>query len=156
MKICWAGPQLVFTFENWFFRHRVCYEYNRLPARPGYMSCQAKILGLLVSGQPHSDSFGNFLNRLAFIVLYLPLWCEMYVIIISEKMWVDWRELKKKRSGEYFWHKWSQVRVLITENVLFTLMAPKFRKDRNLYRKITMEEKISFLKEPLHFKKHVH
>ncbi len=41
MKIYRAGPQLVFTFDNRFFRH-LC--YSLLPARSGYMSCQAKRL----------------------------------------------------------------------------------------------------------------
>ena len=44
-----AGPQLMFTFENQFFRHQAC--YGLLPARPG-QSCQAIHLGMLVSGCP--------------------------------------------------------------------------------------------------------
>ncbi len=37
------------TFDNRFFRHQAW--YSLLPARPGYMSCQAKRLGMLVSGR---------------------------------------------------------------------------------------------------------
>jgi hypothetical protein len=40
MKACRAGLQLVFTFENRFFFHHA--SYSLLPARPGYMLCQAK------------------------------------------------------------------------------------------------------------------
>jgi hypothetical protein len=45
-----AGPQLMFTFGNRFFCHQGC--YGLLPASPGYMSCQAKRLGMLISGCP--------------------------------------------------------------------------------------------------------
>jgi hypothetical protein len=48
MKICRAGPQLVFIFDNQFFRHQAC--YSLLPARPDFISWQAKRLGMLVSG----------------------------------------------------------------------------------------------------------
>jgi hypothetical protein len=43
-----AGPQLCLPFDNWFSRHHAC--YSLLLARPGYKSCQAKRLGMVVSG----------------------------------------------------------------------------------------------------------
>jgi hypothetical protein len=43
--------QLVLSFDTRFFRHLAC--SSLLPARPGYISCQAKRLGMLVSAWPN-------------------------------------------------------------------------------------------------------
>jgi hypothetical protein len=42
MKICRAGPQLMFTFNNRFFRNQAC--YSLLPARPGWKP--VRVMGL--------------------------------------------------------------------------------------------------------------
>ncbi len=45
-----AGPQLLFTLNNWFFRHQAC--YSLLPAKPGGQAdcvvslCKYKVVGL--------------------------------------------------------------------------------------------------------------
>jgi hypothetical protein len=44
-----AGPQLLFTLNNWFFRHQAC--YSLLPAKPGGQAdrvvslCKYKVVG---------------------------------------------------------------------------------------------------------------
>jgi hypothetical protein len=44
-----AGPRLVFTLNNWFFRHQAC--YSLLPAKPGGQAdrvvslCKYKVVG---------------------------------------------------------------------------------------------------------------
>jgi len=84
MKICWAGPQLVLTFDNRFIRHQAC--YSLLPARPGYMSWKAKRLGVLVSvRQDGSSLYLNIVSGFCPISKCKSTWKNLALLGNSEE-----------------------------------------------------------------------
>ncbi len=157
MKTCWAGPQLVFTFDNRFFRHQACYAYNLLPARPGYMSYQAKHLGMLVSGQPHSDSFGNVLNRLAFAHWPLPssmVWNVRAFYFRNNVSRLKWTQKEEERG--VFLAQMEPGTSTYSRKYVGYAAGTKVSKIIETYaKKILSKKRLNFFMKSLHFTKHL-